>query len=91
MYRATNDLSLMLAPYLHGKRYSSYGRHFSRTPVLQAITNVLVHNLRPNDVRASLNKDWPAVLPSHMLLTSAVATTMHECRMLLCSSSGLDA
>ena len=31
-------------------RYSSFGRHFSRTPLLQAVAEILEHFLRPNDV-----------------------------------------
>jgi hypothetical protein len=31
-------------------RYSSFGRHFSRTQLLQAVAEILEHFLRPNDV-----------------------------------------
>lgn len=44
-----DDLLMVLAPYLHGPRYSSYGRHFTKQHLLHRVAARLALFLRPGD------------------------------------------
>lgn len=37
-YYLQNKLSVVLAPFLHGMRYTSYGRHFTKLDKLQLVS-----------------------------------------------------
>ncbi|KAL4452599.1 hypothetical protein ABPG75_008261 [Micractinium tetrahymenae] len=44
-----DDLFMVLAPYLHGERYSSYGRHFTSQSLLHSVADRLAMFLRSGD------------------------------------------
>ncbi|KAL4857102.1 Protein ENHANCED DOWNY MILDEW 2 [Chlorella vulgaris] len=44
-----DDLTMVLAPYLHGDRYSSYGRHFTSPSLLHKTADRLAMFLRSGD------------------------------------------
>ncbi|KAI7842773.1 hypothetical protein COHA_003520 [Chlorella ohadii] len=44
-----DDLLMVLAPYLHGERYSSYGRHFTSHKLLHDVAERLREHLRSGD------------------------------------------
>lgn len=46
-----DDLLMVLAPYLHGERYSSYGRHFTSHKLLHDVAERWVHGWQAGWVR----------------------------------------
>jgi hypothetical protein len=47
--RQYDEQAMALAPYLHGNRYSSYGRHFTRRNLLELVASRLAFFLRNDD------------------------------------------
>ncbi|KAK9814428.1 hypothetical protein WJX72_005780 [[Myrmecia] bisecta] len=49
LYFYEDVLRTVLAPFLHGLRYTSYGRHFTKTPLLQQVSHRLLDYMRAGD------------------------------------------
>ena len=39
VFSSHDNLSTVLAPYLHGERYTSYDRHFTERALLETVAN----------------------------------------------------
>ena len=47
--RKHDDMMLMMAPYIHSNRYTSYGRHFAHQTLLRHVTDRLLPLLHNGD------------------------------------------
>ncbi|BDA49308.1 probable histone-lysine N-methyltransferase, H3 lysine-36 and H4 lysine-20 specific isoform at N-terminal half [Coccomyxa sp. Obi] len=49
LFQHEDNLRMVLAPILHGERYTSYGRHFTLPPLLEEVNRYLMPFLRLHD------------------------------------------
>ena len=95
--RIGEDFHIVLAPFLHGQRYSSFGRHVSNLQLLRNICNVLEHFMRASDVRTcsclfvvvltAISVTVAAVsLQSARLLMLCLQSLLYRCCVATCSA-----
>lgn len=58
-----DNMSMVLAPFLHGKRYSSYGRHFTKEHLLKTVAQLLSFYLHDGDTIVDFSCGANAFVP----------------------------
>lgn len=58
-----DNLTMVLAPYLHGNRYSSYGRHFTKLHLLEQVAQLLSFYLHDGDTVVDFSCGANAFVP----------------------------
>lgn len=85
-----DNLSMVLAPFLHGKRYSSYGRHFTKLVLLKQVAQMLSFYLHDGDTVVDFSCGANAFVPLVKQEGAKQGLSISGCSFDIITSQNLD-
>ncbi|KAL3133843.1 hypothetical protein ABBQ32_008313 [Trebouxia sp. C0010 RCD-2024] len=85
-----DNMSMVLAPFLHGKRYSSYGRHFTKLVLLRQVAQMLSFYLHDGDTMVDFSCGANAFVPLVKQEGAKQGLTISGCSFDIITSQNLE-